>query len=240
MRCGSFRAFGMTTGFHHNNRFHAGSGSGCGHEFSGICNCFNIQENCFCLRIIGKIIQHIPEIYVAHITQRYKMRKSDTAIGCPIQYRRNDCAGLGGKGKSSGQCLNMSKTCVEKNARNHQPQTVGTYNPQQIRTRCIQHLLAKAMPMLTAALSETGGNHDCGSGSFFAQLSNQSRHSIRGRDNHRQIRGDRKTCNIRICPDSFNGLIFGIDRKNFSGKSRIDNIPHNNRAYRAGFVACTD
>jgi hypothetical protein len=80
-------ALGVAPGLDHDHRLHPCRSPGGGHEFSGMGDGFDIEQDRFGAEIIGQVIEHVTEIDISHVADGYKMGKTDAARCGPIQDR---------------------------------------------------------------------------------------------------------------------------------------------------------
>ena len=203
------------------------------HELRRVGDGFHVEQDGAARSVRGEIVQEIAEVGVRHVAQRHDVREADAAPPRPIDDRRDQGTRLGEKRKVAGQRRPMREAGVEADARQHQAETVGALDAQQMRTRRFQH----GAPQLVANARR---DHDRGARPPCPKLRNECGERSGRRDDDGQIRCSRERGNGRVAVAALDGAVLRVDEPNRPGKSTRQQIARGDQPDAAGPRAGTD
>ena len=143
----------------------------CGrHELRRVGDGLHVEQNGAACRIGRQIVQEIAEVGVRHVAQRDDVREADVAAARPIDDCRDQGTRLGDECKVAGQRRLMREGGVETDAGQHQAETVGALDAQQVRARRLEH---RALELVADARRDD----DRGARPFVPELGNERGHA---------------------------------------------------------------
>ena len=197
----------MTACLDHDHRLHAGSRAGRRHELAHIGDQLDVHQDRPGAAVEGEIVEEVAEIDVDGVPDRGDPGKADRPAGRPFHEPRRYAPRLRNKREIADLRLMHREAGVEARARHEQAQTVGSEEPQTMRSRRLPRLLGeRARPV-----AEPGGDHDGRGNPARTSARNQAGDFGRRRGHDHQIGGGVERLDVRNGSLSVDLRVAGID-----------------------------
>ena len=209
----------MTPGFDRDHRLDARGGAGCRHELSWFGNGFEVHHDRPRGRISGKKVEPIASVHIGHVAERNDVGEADIVFAGPVYERGGDGAGLGQQRDVAGLSCHMGETRIQPQRRDHQADRIGADDPEEMRTRGIEHCLAKSV-----LNRQPCGDDDAGTTALFAEFIDNLRDDCRWRHDNGEVRRLGERSRVGVAWQTADLPVFGIDRPNSPLESAFDDI----------------
>ena len=215
----------VAAGFHHDHRARARGGPRGGHEFPRRhrvrrADAFDIEQDGTGAWIARGDIQQVAEIDIHHVAEGNHRAKPHPARRCPVHQPGGHRAGLGEAGDGPGLGLHMAETGIHPGAGHDEAQAVRPDDAQQGRACRLQHVLAALHADRCPAFAKARRDHHRAGTTALRQLSDQARHRVRRRGDHREIGVFRQRRDIGPDTQPVDLAAMRIDRHQRPGKPR--------------------
>jgi len=176
--------------------------------------------------IFRQVVQHVAQVDIAALDQRYHARKAKAMLQRPVQDRRHHGRRLGNEGGLARLGAGVGGTGVQARKRRYQTDATGAEDAQQVGARSAHDLLADGVA--------DRREDDCAARAARAQVGDQGRHGFRRRADDGQVRHARQGREAWIAGNAAQLLVFRIDRPDGAGEAAFRHIVHHLGAHAVG------
>ena len=149
-------ALRVPAGLDDDDRFCPGRGAGRGHEFRGVLNGLDVEQDRSGRAVGREVVEQIAEIDVDLISERYDRGKTQSAPRGPLDQARGNRAGLRNQRKVARMRHVCGETCIQPGSRCLDAQAIRPKQAHAVQARRLQCLVGERVP----TLPETRGHDD--------------------------------------------------------------------------------
>ena len=219
---------GHAAGLHCDDRLDPCGGSRRRHEFAGVLDRFDIEQNGPRLVVEREIIQQIGDIDVELIANRHDARKAYAALCRPVHHAGGNGARLRDQREISRKRHVRGEACVEICARHHDAKTIRSDQPHSVLVRgklsCIRQR--------ARTVTEPRRNDDCAGRALFSGLFDKPWNRCGWCGDDHEFRRKRQFCQEIDRCDAVDLGIMRIDQPKLAFESGLANVSKDRPADR--------
>ncbi len=223
MRRGGSCTLRHAAGFDDDDRFDPCGGSRGRHEFAGVLDGFDIEQDSSGLTVEREMVKQIGDVDVELVANRNDSRKADRALRRPIHHAGGNGTRLGNQRQISRTRHVRGKTRIEVRARHHDAKTIGSDQPHAIFLRGAFGGLRQR----PRAVAKPGGDNQRARRAQLARLIDQARDCRGRRSNHNEFRHKRQFVEVAYRGNPVDLAITRIHQPEFACEFCLVNIPQN-------------